>query len=79
MKKPILRLSLTSAAIAAALCGPVAAEDIDLFTGTNASATNPNVVIMLDNSANWDAATSLGPPASRGNRSCGRSGARRRR
>ncbi|HUP29611.1 MAG TPA: PilC/PilY family type IV pilus protein [Usitatibacter sp.] len=55
MKKPILRLSLASTAIAAALCGPVGAEDIDLFVGTNASATNPNVVIMIDNSANWDA------------------------
>ncbi|HUR33433.1 MAG TPA: PilC/PilY family type IV pilus protein [Vicinamibacterales bacterium] len=56
MKKPLLRLSLTSAALAAALCGPVAAEDIDLFNGTNSSATNPNIVIMIDNSANWDAA-----------------------
>ena len=66
MKKPILRLSLTSAAIAAALCGPVAAEDIDLFTGTNASATNPNVVIMIDNSANWDANNQHWPTGKQG-------------
>ena len=54
MKKPIFRLSLTSAALGLALCGPVAAEDIDLFTGTNANATNPNIVILIDNSANWN-------------------------
>ena len=30
------------------------AEDIDIFTGASAgSAANPNILIVLDNSANW--------------------------
>jgi len=61
MKNPILRLSLTSAAIAVALCGPVAAEDIDLFSGSPGKGVNPNVVIMIDNSANWEAASQHWP------------------
>jgi Tfp pilus tip-associated adhesin PilY1 len=61
MKNPLLRLSLTSAAVAVALCGPVAAEDIDLFTGSSSTATNPNIVIMIDNSANWESASQHWP------------------
>jgi type IV pilus assembly protein PilY1 len=39
-----------------------AAEDIDLFVGGGASAaTNPNVIIMIDNSANWSSAAQHWP------------------
>ena len=53
MKSTYLRLSLLAAAVAG-LIGPVAAEDIDLFTSTGSNAQNPNIVILIDNSANWD-------------------------
>ena len=55
MKSTVLRRSSFLAAAIAGLCAPVAAEDIDLFTSTGSNAQNPNVVIMIDNSANWDA------------------------
>jgi type IV pilus assembly protein PilY1 len=41
---------------AAALPPRAAAEDIDLFVGAAASAENPNVLVLIDNSANWNAA-----------------------
>jgi type IV pilus assembly protein PilY1 len=34
----------------------VRAEDIDIFTGTTASATVPNVLFIIDNTANWSQA-----------------------
>ena len=55
MNNSNFRRSLLAASLAAALVSPVAAEDIDLFTGSNSKAKNPNIVIMIDNSANWDA------------------------
>ena len=54
MKTTIFRLSTIAAAAAAALCGTVGAEDIDLFTTPAGGGQNPNVVILIDNSANWD-------------------------
>jgi len=38
---------------------PVIAEDIDLFVGSNpaATATRPNILIFIDNSANWSSAS----------------------
>ena len=54
MKTNIFRLSTIAAAAAAALCGTVGAEDIDLFTTPAGGGQNPNVVILIDNSANWD-------------------------
>jgi type IV pilus assembly protein PilY1 len=34
-----------------------AAEDVDLFVGAAASVQNPNVLVIIDNSANWNAAS----------------------
>ncbi|HYC46522.1 MAG TPA: PilC/PilY family type IV pilus protein [Burkholderiales bacterium] len=55
-----LRATLCAAALA---CGPASAEDIDLFAqGAPASAASrPNIIIMIDNSANWSAANQQWP------------------
>lgn len=45
--------------LAAQIAGhmPAAAEDIDLFAGVPPGAAEvPNVLVILDNTANWDAA-----------------------
>ncbi|MEP7067803.1 MAG: PilC/PilY family type IV pilus protein [Usitatibacter sp.] len=55
MKKSFLRLTATAAAVSMCLYHPAIAEDIDLFTSPGGSQNNPNVVIMIDNSANWEA------------------------
>ena len=59
MKKNYRRIlqTLICAAFCACAAPRAGAEDIDLFvsSATNA-ATNPNVLIVLDNSANWSAA-----------------------
>ena len=46
----------TAAMLAAALgiAGPAQAEDIDLFTTPAGGGTAPNILIVLDNSANWN-------------------------
>ena len=52
--------SLAGAFFAAAL--PLAAqasEDVDIFGGKGGDATDPNVLIVLDSSSNWNA--TLGP------------------
>ncbi len=57
-------LSLAFAvAVAATLPDFVGAEDIDLFAGstTPSAATRPNVLIIIDNSANWSAANQHWP------------------
>ncbi|HEX5091644.1 MAG TPA: PilC/PilY family type IV pilus protein [Burkholderiales bacterium] len=50
------RAALALAATALALASPARAEDIDLFVGASSTAQNPNVLIVIDNSANWNAA-----------------------
>ncbi len=53
----IRRFTGTALAVALALKPPMPAnaEDIDLFVNAaNATATNPNILIVLDNSANWN-------------------------
>jgi len=54
--KPLIGKFL-KASLAAALCValPSAAEDIDLFTTANStsSADAPNILVIIDNSANW--------------------------
>ena len=58
---------LLSTALAVTLCATppsfVGAEDIDLFTSgiSLGVANNPNVLIILDNSANWSAASQHWP------------------
>ncbi|HWI38307.1 MAG TPA: PilC/PilY family type IV pilus protein, partial [Burkholderiales bacterium] len=59
MKKNDYRLafSLCAAVLFGATMRPALAEDIDLFVGTSTSASsNPNVLIVIDNSSNWSAA-----------------------
>jgi type IV pilus assembly protein PilY1 len=60
MKRSRRRLLSTALSIALVATPPsfVAAEDIDLFVGTQTplgSAGNPNVLVIIDNSANWAA------------------------
>lgn len=50
--------SIYSRALLAALStllvsGPVSAEDIDIFSANNVTTDLPNVILLLDNSANW--------------------------
>lgn len=58
--------ALTKTLLAATMCLTLAqhsslAEDIDIY-GSNASdATNPNILIIIDNSANWSAASQHWP------------------
>jgi type IV pilus assembly protein PilY1 len=55
----ISRGFVTAAVALAFTASPVrqaTAEDIDLFVGAAANTANPNVLILLDNSANWSAA-----------------------
>ena len=58
MNKRLYRLIVISLAIIAALISNVAgADDTDLFAANppGSSLANPNVLLMLDNSANWSA------------------------
>lgn len=53
----LYRVPAALAAIAfAAAAASVAADDIDLYAGTPAEGDRPNVLIVLDNSANWSSA-----------------------
>jgi type IV pilus assembly protein PilY1 len=54
LKANRLRLTTAALAAAAALGGNALAEDIDLFTSPAGGGTAPNILIMLDNSANWN-------------------------
>ncbi|WP_197329730.1 pilus assembly protein [Ralstonia syzygii] len=42
-----------------ALASPAAAEDIDLYTGLTPQSGKPNVLILMDNAAAWDASASF--------------------
>jgi len=52
-KNPLLTLSLLGA-LASATTG--LAEDTDIYANNNGAANNPNVLVIIDNSANWAAA-----------------------
>jgi type IV pilus assembly protein PilY1 len=56
------------AALAAALTTtlPARAEDIDLFTTPSGGGVNPNVLIIIDNSANWNANNQKWPVGKQG-------------
>ena len=56
MSRPILCAAITLAAGAVSV-QRAGAEDIDLFLGASTSTSNPNVLIVLDNSANWSSAS----------------------
>ncbi len=56
----ITRTLLTAAVafgLTASLVQRANAEDIDLFVGAAANTANPNVLVILDNSANWSSAS----------------------
>ena len=55
MKRPLV--AALTAAIAFALPATAGAEDVDLFVGAAATVENPNVLIIIDNSANWSSAS----------------------
>ncbi len=64
MKLQYLRRPLSIALAVAAIGMPVwqaAAEDIDLFVGGTGVNTNPNILVIMDNSANWSAANQHWP------------------
>ncbi len=50
-------LAALAAALALALAPAASAEDVDLFVGAAATAENPNVLVIIDNSANWSSAS----------------------
>ena len=47
-------IAAAAAAIAVAVPSAVNGEDVDLFVGAAATAENPNVLIVIDSSANWN-------------------------
>ena len=47
--------ALTLAVVSAAWTGSVRADDIDIYSMPNIEGFRPNVLIMLDNTANWSA------------------------
>lgn len=53
MKSSRLRITTAALAAAVALGGTARAEDIDLFTTPSGGGAAPNILIILDNSANW--------------------------
>jgi Tfp pilus tip-associated adhesin PilY1 len=57
------RISAASIALIAALLLPGAsfASDVDIYSGIGGSAGNPNVLIVMDNAANFDASTTAAP------------------
>jgi Tfp pilus tip-associated adhesin PilY1 len=61
-----IRSTLTFALATALACAPAGAEDIDLFTSPGGSQHNPNVVIFIDNSANWNSNAQHWPSVKQG-------------
>ncbi len=60
----LLRKALTLTLAASLTWMPVrqaAAEDIDLFVSGTASSVDPNILVIIDNSANWSAANQRWP------------------
>src|SRR5512134_2167880 len=55
--RPRRQLSCVAAALGLAAAQRAAAEDVDLFVGAAASVQNPNVLVIIDNSANWNSAS----------------------
>jgi type IV pilus assembly protein PilY1 len=53
--RPLCRLALAGAIVLAALLQPARADDIDIYSIPSTEGLRPNVLIMLDNSANWSA------------------------
>lgn len=63
---PVFRKTLAvglmlSIAFPTQVIGPVMAEDIDIYASDTGTATNPNILVVIDNSANWSAANQHWP------------------
>ncbi len=56
--KILLALSLVGMLVTATVG---LAEDIDIYKSSGAEASNPNILVVIDNSANWDAANQHWP------------------
>src|SRR6186997_3108392 len=56
MRKTLL--SLAAGALFAGSLPAVAGQDVDIFGGKGGNATDPNVLIVLDSSSNWNATLS---------------------
>jgi type IV pilus assembly protein PilY1 len=54
--RPVLNAAI-AAALGLTAAQRTAAEDVDLFVGAAASVQNPNVLVIIDNSANWNSAS----------------------
>ncbi len=54
MVKKLLKMAFAASMSLACLNAP--AEDIDLFVGTPAGTDSPNILIVIDNTANWSTA-----------------------
>lgn len=52
---------MLSIAFPAQIVGPALAEDIDIYAADTGTATNPNILVVIDNSANWSAANQHWP------------------
>ncbi|AKU13011.1 putative type 4 pilus biogenesis protein [Azoarcus sp. CIB] len=50
-----LRVALAITLMGSSLARPVAAEDIDIYTMAQTTQAAPNVLLFIDNSANWSA------------------------
>lgn len=53
----LLLHAATAASLGMATAQRAAAEDVDLFVGAAATTPNPNVLVIIDNSANWNSAS----------------------
>jgi type IV pilus assembly protein PilY1 len=53
--RPLVRVILAACALAAGLHQSARADDIDIYSMPNTEGFRPNVLIILDNSANWSA------------------------
>src|SRR5436190_16849354 len=50
--------AIAGALIAALPLRAAASEDVDIFAGSGGTATDPNVLIVIDNSSNWSSTLS---------------------
>ena len=61
LKKALALCLAASIAFPVQIVGPALAEDIDIYASDTGSATNPNILVVIDNSANWSAASQHWP------------------
>ncbi|WP_433865239.1 pilus assembly protein [Ralstonia wenshanensis] len=60
MRQLVRRIALcATASLLSAVALPACSEDIDLYTGLTPQSGKPNVLILMDNAAAWDASASF--------------------